>query len=135
MKLLKNSNEGDISPLLNKKVTLLITKGAIKKGTEAVIDSINIGTPNYYYLKGYPGIIFKSEDLQLISLTIAELRNQVKEKKIEIAEIENKLKICKDLELDEYDEELVKVYNILSIVESKKSKIQKAQAIKEFITK
>lgn len=73
-------------------------------------------------------------DCQFSGDTISEIKKQQKELQEQITILNSKIKLMEELELDEYDENVIKVHQTLTLIDKKGiSKIEKAKAIAKLI--
>jgi hypothetical protein len=64
----------------------------------------------------------------------AELVKSIEDTEKEIKDVEGKLAYLKDNNLDEYDEELFRVLDVLTVIDDKKlDKVQRAKAVMQLM--
>lgn len=85
----------------------------------------------------YGNNIYASDIELVITQTLDELKKEKsdleKRYKKEIAELEEKIKVCEENGLEEFDEDFAKVYKILKVVEGKKTRTEKAKVITQLL--
>ncbi len=128
--------------LIGKKAIALVNAGSFKKGDKFTIGYVSVDrSPNYYYsgVNG-TGTSFVESQFDLCPNTIEELQERNKEIDKEIAildeEAENngaKIEFMKENNIKEFSEDEFKVYKTLEIIESYKTKLEKAKAIANLI--
>jgi hypothetical protein len=111
-------------------------------GTVLVINSCNNGN-GYTQYGGYYIVRFEDgksagsvygNEIKLYALTKAQIQEEIDSLEKEKASLQEKLSIMKAYEMDIYDENTIKVYQTLSIIDKKgTSKIDKAKAIAKLI--
>jgi hypothetical protein len=77
--------------------------------------------------------IISTQNLKLALITIPELEKELNELLDQREVILSKIKFMRELELDEFDETQYKVYRALEVLDSTKSKVQKAKVIADLI--
>ncbi len=77
---------------------------------------------------------FLALEIELCNESKQEIENSIKDLQKDIAELNQKLVIMNELDLDIYDEDIVKTYNVMKTFENKKmSSLEKAKAIAALI--
>ncbi len=72
-------------------------------------------------------------DVEFIPMTIKDLEERLYRLEAEAQELDKKIEFCKSMNLTEFDEDYYKIYNTLSILETKKTKKEKTVLIKNLI--
>ena len=91
-------------------------------GNNIIVDHIN-----------YKGLIVPISELDWLTLSKKIIEQEIADCKASIAENESKLKWMKDTKSEIFDESEFKVWQVLSALDSKSSKIEKTRAIAKLI--
>lgn len=85
-----------------------------------------------YRIEGYAPYVY-ARDIVAMSSTKKDIEAEIDEMEAEINSLNLKLKFMQDMKLDEYDEDEFRIYGILSAVEGKGTKLEKAKLIKKLL--
>ena len=124
----------DISQkLVGRTARTLIAKESYKKGSNFVIKQVIEGTIDYFYDIHGGGTGFKAHELTIDLLTKEEIQKSISKLKKLIKEEDEKLTIMTVLNLDVYDEDYIRIYRALEVIEGKGSKAEKAKVLTALI--
>ncbi len=77
--------------------------------------------------------VINVRDVEFIPTTIIDLKEELKNLEEKVQEIKEKIEFCETVGMNEFDEDYYKIYNTLSILETKKTKKEKTALIKNLI--
>lgn len=83
--------------------------------------------------EGISGNTIEVRDVRLTAESLSDLHEHIVEVQEELDKTMSKIKLCNDLGLTEYDDNVIKVHKALAIIKSKKSDIEQSQAIANLI--
>lgn len=136
MKQPKNRQEAE--KLIGQKAKVISSAGGhgIPKDTIVTITRIGWGNPCYFY-NDYDTSVLKPSNIEVIPLTLENLKNLKKELtkkyKEELELIDAKINFLKETKGEEYDVNEFKVYQTLNILENTDNKAEKAKLIAKLI--
>lgn len=101
-------------------------------------DMTNVGSATNIAEELIYGNTIRATEIELItSQTLQELKDEkktlTKEYNKRVKEIDEKVKICEDNDLEELDEDILKVYKVLKVVEEAGTRMEKAKVIADLI--
>lgn len=73
-------------------------------------------------------------DIRLCNESLTDLHQKVVELQEELDLANEKIKVCNDLGLTEYDDNVIKVHKALAIIKTKKTDVEMSQAIASLMT-
>jgi len=116
--------------LIGKKVKIVTnTSGhGIPIGTVGIIKSKNPSNQNQYYLEGNASWFYE-KDVEVLSMTKADLDESISKLENEIAELKTKQQFMADNNLEEFDGNQYKVFIAISTLNDNSSIIEKAKVI------
>jgi hypothetical protein len=102
-------------------------------GTKVKIRQVSgAGVNTVYSFEGFTYNAYE-RDIEAVSFSRKDIEAEIDEMEAEINSMNLKLKFMQDMNLDEYDEDEFRIYGILSAVEGKGTKMEKARLIKKLL--